>query len=69
MSRKRAKPYYENVRIEEIGAEGKSLARINDLVVFTTQVIPGDIVDLQTKKERAFRKPLLPKYIITPKTG
>ena len=62
MSRKRAKPYYENVRIEEIGAEGKSLARINDLVVFTTQVIPGDIVDLQvTKKRKSFQEAFVAK--------
>ena len=62
MSRKKAKPYYENVRIEEIGAEGKSLARINDLVVFTTQVIPGDIVDLQvTKKRKSFQEAFVAK--------
>ncbi len=62
MSRKKAKPYYENVRIEEIGAEGKSLARINDLVVFTTQVIPGDIVDLQvTKKRKNFQEAFVAK--------
>ncbi|MBN1821682.1 MAG: 23S rRNA (uracil(1939)-C(5))-methyltransferase RlmD [Prolixibacteraceae bacterium] len=38
--------------ITDIGAEGKSLAKINDMVVFTTQVIPGDVVDLQVVKKR-----------------
>ncbi|MFW6275770.1 MAG: 23S rRNA (uracil(1939)-C(5))-methyltransferase RlmD [bacterium] len=52
MARNKKKPYYEKVRIESIGAEGKALVRINDLVVFTKLVIPGDIVDLQVVKKR-----------------
>ncbi len=54
MSRKKKLIYYENVLISDIAAEGKSIARVNDLVVFTTNVIPGDVVDLQvvrTKKK------------------
>jgi len=50
--KRRQKPFYERVEITDIGAEGKSLAKINDMVVFTTQVIPGDIVDLQVVKKR-----------------
>jgi 23S rRNA (uracil1939-C5)-methyltransferase len=46
------KPFYPNVTISDIGAEGKSLAKIDDLIVFTTQAIPGDIVDLQVVKKR-----------------
>ena len=53
MGRKRRnKPFYENVTITDIGAEGKALARVNDKVVFTTHVIPGDVVDLQVTKKR-----------------
>ena len=52
MSRKRKKPIYERVMIEDIGSEGKALARINDMVIFTRQAIPGDIVDLQVIKKR-----------------
>lgn len=38
------------------------MARINDLVVFTTQVIPGDIVDLQvTKKRKSFQEAFVAK--------
>lgn len=44
--------FYPNVIISDIGAEGKSLAKINDLIVFTTQAIPGDIVDLMVVKKR-----------------
>lgn len=46
------KPFYPNVTISDIGAEGKSLAKINDLIVFTTNAIPGDVVDLQVFRKR-----------------
>lgn len=49
---RRNKPLYENVTITDIGAEGKALARVNDMVVFTTHVVPGDVVDLQVTKKR-----------------
>lgn len=53
MSRKKKPlPILENVTITDIAAEGKSLARINDLVVFVPFTIPGDIVDLQVKKKK-----------------
>jgi 23S rRNA (uracil1939-C5)-methyltransferase len=50
--KKKDLPLYQNITINDIGAEGKSLARINDLVVFTTHAIPGDVVDLQVTKKR-----------------
>ena len=46
------KPIYEGVRITDIGAEGKAIGRVNDVVVFTTHVIPGDVVDIQVTKKR-----------------
>jgi 23S rRNA (uracil1939-C5)-methyltransferase len=46
------KPFYENVLITDIGAEGKAIARIEGMVIFTTHVIPGDVVDLQVTKKR-----------------
>ncbi|MDR2911500.1 MAG: 23S rRNA (uracil(1939)-C(5))-methyltransferase RlmD [Bacteroidales bacterium] len=52
MARNKNKPYYKEVLIEDIGAEGKSLAKIGDLVVFTQLVVPGDIVDIQVTKKR-----------------
>lgn len=47
------KPFLDGVTITDIGAEGKAIARVNDIVVFTTHVIPGDVVDLQVTKKRA----------------
>lgn len=46
------KPFFPSVTITDIGAEGKAIARVNDIVVFTTHVIPGDIVDIQVTKKR-----------------
>lgn len=46
------KPLYEKVLITDIAAEGKALARVNDTVVFTQGVVPGDIVDIQVLKKR-----------------
>ncbi len=53
MSRKKKPlPILENVLITDVAAEGKSLARVNDLVVFVPFTVPGDIVDLQVKKKK-----------------
>jgi len=45
-------PLYEGVQIIDIGAEGKAIAKVEGIVVFTTGVLPGDIVDLQVTKKR-----------------
>ncbi|WP_372947020.1 23S rRNA (uracil(1939)-C(5))-methyltransferase RlmD [Mariniphaga sp.] len=52
VGRNKKKPFYEKVQIEDIGSEGKALARIGNIVVFTKLVIPGDVVDLQVIKKR-----------------
>ena len=38
--------------ITDVAAEGKALARVNDLVVFVPYVVPGDVVDLQIKRKK-----------------
>jgi len=53
--KKRSLPKIEQVEITDIGAEGKAIAKIDNRVIFITQVIPGDIVDVQvTKKRKSF---------------
>lgn len=52
MAKRKKKPFYEKITIEDIGAEGKALARVNQKVVFTRLAIPGDIVDLQVIRNR-----------------
>ncbi|MDO8951983.1 MAG: 23S rRNA (uracil(1939)-C(5))-methyltransferase RlmD [Draconibacterium sp.] len=53
MGRKKQKPLYEGLKIEDIGSEGKAIARTGEMVVFTTYAVPGDIVDLQVTKKRS----------------
>lgn len=53
MSRKKKPlPILENVIITDYAAEGKSLARVNDLVVFVPFAVPGDVVDLQVRRKK-----------------
>ncbi len=53
MSRKKKPlPLLENVTITDCAAEGKSLARVNDMVVFVPFTVPGDVVDIQVRRKR-----------------
>ena len=53
MSRKKKTlPLLEKVTITDVAAEGKALAKVNDLVVFVPYVVPGDVVDLQVKRKK-----------------
>ena len=53
MSRKKKPlPVLENVTITDVAAEGKSLVRVGDMVVFVPFCVPGDVVDLQVKKKK-----------------
>ncbi len=62
MARRKNKPKYEKVRITDIGAEGKAIAKVNDVVVFVPYAIPGDVVDLQvTKKRKRFQEARITK--------
>jgi len=45
--RKKPLPFFEKVTILDAGAEGKAVARVNDLVVFVPYVVPGDVVDIR----------------------
>ena len=45
-------PLLERVTIENIGAEGKSLARVDNMVVFVKEAVPGDVVDLQVFRKK-----------------
>ena len=53
--KKKNLPILENIEITGIAAEGKALARVDEMVVFVPYCVPGDIVDLQvTKKKHSF---------------
>ncbi|MBR8706682.1 23S rRNA (uracil-C(5))-methyltransferase RlmCD [Bacteroides pyogenes] len=42
----------EKVTILDVAAEGKAIAKMNDLVIFVPYVVPGDVVDLQIKRKK-----------------
>lgn len=74
MSRKKQLPILENITITDIAAEGKSIARVNDMVVFVPWAVPGDIVNLQvTRKKHSYCEATIIDFIeksplrITPK--
>ncbi|MCR5313451.1 MAG: 23S rRNA (uracil(1939)-C(5))-methyltransferase RlmD [Bacteroidaceae bacterium] len=52
MRKKKKLPLLEDITITAVAAEGKSLARVDDKVVFVPFVVPGDVVDLQVKKKK-----------------
>ena len=53
MARKKKElPLLEQITITDVAAEGKALARVNDMVVFVPYVVPGDVVDLQVKRKK-----------------
>ncbi len=56
MGRKRKElPVVENVEITGVAAEGKSIARVDDLVVFIPYGAPGDVVNIKLdKKKRSY---------------
>lgn len=49
---KKPLPLIENVEITNVAAEGKAIAKIDNKVIFITQTVPGDIVDIQVTKKR-----------------
>ncbi|HQJ90591.1 MAG TPA: TRAM domain-containing protein, partial [Paludibacteraceae bacterium] len=56
MSRKnKPLPLIENIEITDVAAEGKAIAKQDNIVIFTQYVVPGDVVDLQiTRKKNSY---------------
>ena len=53
MARKKKElPLLENITITDVAAEGKAIARVDNLVIFVPYVVPGDVVDLQVKRKK-----------------
>ncbi|WMJ75651.1 23S rRNA (uracil(1939)-C(5))-methyltransferase RlmD [Cytophagaceae bacterium ABcell3] len=62
MAKKKKQPFtLENIQVIDIAAEGKSIAKHENKVIFVDHAAPGDIVDLyvyRTKRDFAFAKPI-----------
>ena len=53
MARKKKNLIFENVEVIDAGARGKTVAKAPDgRVIFLTNTVPGDIVDIRTGKKR-----------------
>ena len=65
MSRKKKPlPILEHITITDVAAEGKSLARVDDKVIFVPFTVPGDVVDLQiTKKKHKYCEARVLRFI------
>lgn len=50
---KNKKPELLGVTVSDMAAEGKSICRVDDQVVFITGAVPGDVVDIQVTKKRS----------------
>lgn len=52
MGRRKKNMVLEKVAIVDVAAEGKSLGRVEDKVVFVPYTLPGDVVDVRVTKNR-----------------
>ncbi len=52
MGRKKKLPLISNLEIIDFAAEGKSIARLDNMVIFVKGLVPGDIADVQITRHR-----------------
>ncbi|MET6991146.1 23S rRNA (uracil(1939)-C(5))-methyltransferase RlmD [Sediminicola arcticus] len=53
MRKKNKRQVFENVQVVDAGAKGKTIGKAPDgRVIFLTNAVPGDVVDVQTTKKR-----------------
>ena len=54
-NKKKSLPILEGIEITDVAAEGKALAKVNNMVVFVPWVAPGDVIDIQlTRKKNSY---------------
>lgn len=54
MRKKNTKQLFEKLTVIDAGAKGKSVAKAPDgRIIFLSNAIPGDVVDIQTTKKRS----------------
>jgi len=63
--RRKALPLIENLVITKAAAQGKSLGKYNDKVVFVNGVVPGDVINAQVVKKRKSYLEARPTEILT----
>lgn len=64
MRKKGNYPFIEGLEITAPAAEGKSVGRYNDMVVFVPMTVPGDVVDVQIRvKRRRYMEGYVVNYV------
>ena len=64
MSKKKPLPVVEGLEITGVAAEGKSVARWNELVVFIPYGAPGDVADVRiTRKKHSFAEGVIERMV------
>lgn len=43
---------YKQIEVTDYGAEGKAIAKVDQLIIFIPFVVPGDVIDVQITKKR-----------------
>ena len=62
--KKKPLPLLEGIEITDFAAEGKSVARVDEMVVFVPWAVPGDVVDLQVyRKKYSFMEAEIVRFI------
>ncbi|MEM9001322.1 MAG: 23S rRNA (uracil(1939)-C(5))-methyltransferase RlmD [Bacteroidota bacterium] len=64
MQKKRRRQTFEKITIADAGAKGKTIAKAPDgRVIFLSNAVPGDVVDIQTfKKRKAYYEGIATKF-------
>lgn len=65
MAKKRRElPLHQSVKIIDVAAEGKSIAKVNGLTLFVPFAVPGDVVDIQTfRKRKSFAEGRVVRFV------
>lgn len=63
MRKKRTGEIFEDVLVTDIAAEGKAIAKIDNIVFFIKGAVPGDVVDIKTvRRQKNFREAVVEKF-------
>lgn len=63
MRRKRTGQILEDVIVTDVAAEGKALAKIDNIVYFIKGAVPGDVVDIKVvKRQKKFREAVVENF-------
>lgn len=55
--KKKTLPIIENVQVVDASSDGQAVGRVDDVVLFIKNAVPGDVVDVQvTRKKNKFRE-------------